>query len=75
MKNCGLKLKTNNRDNFDEKYMKIKFNSDDDLPLKKALQLCNVIVVVRSVFLMTTNAIHKFFLMNVDINYKLRIFI
>ena len=30
--------------------MKIKFNSDDDLPLKKMLQLCNVIMVVRSVF-------------------------
>ena len=27
---------TNNSDNYDEKYMKIKFNSDDDLLLKKA---------------------------------------
>ena len=30
--------------------MKIKFNSDDDLPLKKALELYNMVVVVRSVF-------------------------
>ena len=25
---------TNNSDNYEEKYMKIKFNLDDDLPLK-----------------------------------------
>ena len=30
--------------------MKIKFNSDDDLPLKKTLELYNMIIIVRSVF-------------------------
>ena len=30
---------TNNSDDYDEKYMKIKCNSDDDLPLKKILEL------------------------------------
>ena len=36
--NCGVKPKfqiriiTNNSDDYDEKYMKIRFNSDDDLP-------------------------------------------
>ena len=30
--------------------MKIKFNSDDDLPLKKTLELDNMIIVVTSVF-------------------------
>ena len=30
--------------------MKIKLNSDDDSPLKIALQLCNLVVVTRSVF-------------------------
>ena len=30
--------------------MKIKFNSDDDLPLKKTLELDNIIIVVTSVF-------------------------
>ena len=29
--------------------MKIKFDSDDDLPLKKALELHNIRIVVRSV--------------------------
>ena len=28
---------------YDEKYIKIKFNSDDDFPLKKTLQLHNII--------------------------------
>ena len=40
----------NNFDNYDEKYMKIKFNSDDDLALKKTLKFRNMIIVVRSVF-------------------------
>ena len=30
--------------------MKIIFNSDDDLPSKKTLQLYNMIIVVRSIF-------------------------
>ena len=30
--------------------MKIKFNSDDDLPLKKALKLHAIIIIIRSVF-------------------------
>ena len=30
---------TNNSDNYDEKYVKIKFNSFDDLPLKKTPEL------------------------------------
>ena len=37
-------------DNYDEKYMKIKFNSDNDLPLNKTLKLYNVGLVGGSVF-------------------------
>ena len=40
----------NNSDNYDEKYIRIKFNSDDDLPLKKTLELQNMVIVVRRVF-------------------------
>ena len=29
--------------------MKIKFNSDDNLPLNKTLKLCNITIVIRSV--------------------------
>ena len=41
---------TNNSDNYHEKYMEIKFNSDDDLPLKKTLELYNMVIIVRSIF-------------------------
>ena len=34
-------------------------NSDDDLPLKKMLELCNIIIVVRAVFMWGTNITHK----------------
>ena len=30
-----IRLTTKNSDDYDEKYMKIKFNSDDELPLNK----------------------------------------
>ena len=43
--------KFDNSDNYDEKYMKIKFNSDDDLPVKKTKELYDIVMVVRSVFL------------------------
>ena len=42
--------KFDNSDNYDEKYMKIKFNSDDDLPVKKMKELYDMVMVVRFVF-------------------------
>ena len=33
-----------------KKYMKIKFNWDDNLPVKQTLGLCNVMIVVRFIF-------------------------
>ena len=41
---------SNNSDDFDQKYMKIKFNSDDDLSSQKILELCEIIIVLRSAF-------------------------
>ena len=41
--------KLDNTDNYDGKYMKINFNSDDNLSLTKTLELYNIIVN-RSVF-------------------------
>ena len=41
---------TNTSGDYDEKYMKKKINSHDNLPLNKMLKLYNLTIVVRSVF-------------------------
>ena len=41
---------TKNSDDYDEKYMKIKFNSDDKLPLNKMIEIPNMTIVVRADF-------------------------
>ena len=59
IKKCGelwIKIRdlirsiTKNSDNYDGKYLKIKFNSDDRLPLKKAIEVHSMIIVVRPAF-------------------------
>ena len=42
---------TKNADDYDEKYMKIKFNSDDELPLNETIDIPSMIIVVRAIFL------------------------
>ena len=45
-----LTRSTNNKsDEYGEKYMKIKFNSDDDLPLKKIIRIARDNKIVRSI--------------------------
>ena len=64
LKNCGLKSErsiTKNSDDYDEKYMKIKFNSDDELLLNKTIEIHSMTIVIRAIFLNITNIIHKFF--------------
>ena len=39
-----------NSDDYDEKYMKIKFNSDDELPLHKVTEITSMMIVARAVF-------------------------
>ena len=41
---------TKNSDDFDEKYMKIIFDSDDNLPLNKTIEIPIVKIIVRAVF-------------------------
>ena len=41
---------TKNSDDYNEKYMKIKINSDDVLPLNKTINVHCMIIVVRAVF-------------------------
>ena len=39
-----------NSGNYNEKHTKIKFNSDDDLPLNEMLELYDMVILVRSGF-------------------------
>ena len=41
---------TKNSDDYDEKHMKIKFNSDDELPLNKTIEIPSIITIVRAIF-------------------------
>ena len=45
-----IRLITRNLDDYDEKYMKIKFDSDDNLPLNKTIEILLVTIVVIAVF-------------------------
>ena len=45
-----INSKTNNSDDYHNKYVKIKSDLDDDLPLKKSLELQNTITVATAVF-------------------------
>ena len=40
--------------------MKIKFNSDDDFPLSKIIEIRSMIIVARAVFMKITNITQKF---------------
>ena len=60
MKKCGeIKSKirdfvrsiTKISDDYDKKYMKIKFNSDEELPLNKTVEIPIMTVAVRAIFL------------------------
>ena len=62
MQNFGIRLKVlrlkvnsvkkinDKQGEYEKNYMKIKFNSDDNLPSNKIIKLCNLTVIVRSVF-------------------------
>ena len=39
-----------NECDYEKNYMKIKFNSDDDLPLNKSLKFCLMTITIRSDF-------------------------
>ena len=45
-----IRSMTKNSDDYDKKYMKIKFNSDDKLSLNKMIEIPSMIIVVRAVF-------------------------
>ena len=45
-----IRLITKNWDDFGRTYMKIKIISDDDIPLKKMIEIPSIIIVVRAIF-------------------------
>ena len=50
---------TKNSNNYDEKYMKIKCNLDDELHLNKKIEIPTITIVVRAI-LKITNIMHEF---------------
>ena len=64
-----IRLITKNSDDYDQKYTKIKFNSDDELPLNKTIEIPSMAIVVRTVLMKIKNVIHKFSWMNFCINF------
>ena len=68
---CGKKIRdsirsiTKKSDDYDEKYIKIKFNSDQELVLNKTIEIPSMTILrfcfyERSVFMKLTNIICKF---------------
>ena len=45
-----IRLITKNSDDYDETYRIIKFNSDNELPLKETIEIHTMAIVVRTVF-------------------------
>ena len=45
-----IKEINSNRCDYEKDYTKIKFNSDDDLPLNKSLKFCLMTIPIRCVF-------------------------
>ena len=50
MKNFGIKSITKKSDDYDEKFMKIKFNSGEELPLNRMIEIPTITVFVRTIF-------------------------
>ena len=46
-----IRLITKNSDDYEEIYMKIKFNLNKKLPLNKVIEIPTMIIVVRAIFL------------------------
>ena len=66
-------IKTVRGDNpieYGKDFIKARFESNDDLPLGKILNIPVCIIVVKSVFQRDNNLIHKFYYMNVCVSMR-----
>ena len=50
IKSCIETINNNKSGEYEKDYMKISFNSDNQLPLNKQLKFLSVTIVIRSVF-------------------------
>ena len=50
IKDCIGKINDSKLRKYDKDYMKVKFNSDDDIPLNKQLNYLSVTVIIRKFF-------------------------
>ena len=50
IKSCIRKINNNKSGEYEKDYLKIEFNSDDNLPLNKQLKVPNATIIIRSVF-------------------------
>ena len=50
IKDCIEKINNSELGEYDKDYMKIKFNSDDDIPLNKVLNFLTITVIIRNIF-------------------------
>ena len=60
---------TKNSNDYDEIYMKINFNSDDESILSKTIEIPSIRIVVRAVFHENKNYLQFYHLMNTIKNY------
>ena len=54
-----IKSVTKNSYDYDEKYMKIKFNLDDELPLDKTIETPSITTVVKAIFYESKDKLKK----------------
>ena len=67
-----IRLITKISDNYVKKYMKIKLNSDDEIPLNKTTEILSMTIVVIVVFLENNKYYLQDFYTNICIKYKNR---
>ena len=50
IKDCIEEINDDGSGEYDKDFMKIKFNSDDDIPLNKLLNVATITVIVKNIF-------------------------
>ena len=61
IKDCIEKINNSELGEYDKVYMKIKFNSDDDIPLNNVLNFPTITVFMRNIFKKDGNINLRFF--------------